>query len=84
MPTALGEFISTYVYNDKLRSHHKVEGMECVAFIDVSKGCEQRSGTSWVVSTLLIFLIPLTQHFVSEPARGSYCRQRRPKLLSTS
>ena len=52
MPQELGRFISTHVYDDKLRSVHEVSDLACVAFVNASKGREEQQGTSWVVSTI--------------------------------
>ncbi|KAH9888514.1 hypothetical protein C8Q73DRAFT_655707 [Cubamyces lactineus] len=49
MPLPLGEFISEYVYNSKLRSVHRITDHSAVCFVDVRKGCEGRVGSSWKV-----------------------------------
>ena len=49
MPKPLGDFISGEIYNQKLLSSHNITSFECVAFVDVSKGEEVKSGTSWTV-----------------------------------
>lgn len=49
MPTQLGDFISTRVYDGKLNSVHKIRDSSCVAFVDVFKGTEKQVGTSWMV-----------------------------------
>lgn len=49
MLVPLGRFISRHVYNDKLKTVHKIESMSCVAFVDVSKGTEENAGKSWKV-----------------------------------
>lgn len=54
MPVPLGDFISEYVYNKKLLSKHHIQEGECVTFVDVTNGREERCGTSWRVSDLLI------------------------------
>ncbi|KAI5120000.1 hypothetical protein M0805_008461 [Coniferiporia weirii] len=48
MPVPLGSFISTAVYNGKLRSEHKIKTPSCVTFIDVSFGVEEFCGKSFV------------------------------------
>ncbi|TFK48133.1 P-loop containing nucleoside triphosphate hydrolase protein [Heliocybe sulcata] len=48
MPSPLGDFISKEMYNRKLRSQHEIKGPSCVRFVDVYKGEEEKSGTSWV------------------------------------
>ncbi|KZT19089.1 hypothetical protein NEOLEDRAFT_1033380, partial [Neolentinus lepideus HHB14362 ss-1] len=48
MPMPLGAFISKEMYNRKLRSQHDIQEPSCVRFIDVYKGTEEKSGTSWV------------------------------------
>jgi hypothetical protein len=50
MPAPLGAFISEEVYDGKLRSEHRVHDMGCVAFVDATKGQEEKCGTSWSVS----------------------------------
>jgi hypothetical protein len=50
MPVPLGAFISDEVYDGKLRSEHRIHGMECVVFVDAAKGMEEKCGTSWRVS----------------------------------
>ncbi|KAG8921563.1 hypothetical protein FRC02_000174 [Tulasnella sp. 418] len=50
MPDKIGDFISKAFYGAKLKSHKKVEGYECMRFVDVSTGHEQLKGTSWIVS----------------------------------
>lgn len=52
MPLYIGRFISSQVYDNKLCSSHKIDGMSCVTFIDASKGVEMKSrnGVSWIVS----------------------------------
>lgn len=49
MPMPLGNFISEEMYNKKLHSDHKIATFDCVAFVDVTKGHEVKSGTSWTV-----------------------------------
>jgi hypothetical protein len=57
MPPQIGDFISETVYDNKLMSNplHPITGsvMACY-FIDVKQGREERSGTSWLVSYLMI------------------------------
>ncbi|KAJ6468012.1 P-loop containing nucleoside triphosphate hydrolase protein [Mycena vitilis] len=47
MPVPIGDFISSCVYDRKLRSQHTTDSMDCVAFIDVVKGAETPSALSW-------------------------------------
>ncbi|KAF5366451.1 hypothetical protein D9758_009799 [Tetrapyrgos nigripes] len=47
MPIALGAFISLNVYNNGLKSQHKLTSLSCVSFIDAAKGFEENSGFSW-------------------------------------
>jgi regulator of nonsense transcripts 1 len=49
MPEAIGAFISRHVYDGRLFSEHAIKTMDCVAFVDVSKGEERQSGLSWKV-----------------------------------
>jgi regulator of nonsense transcripts 1 len=55
MPVALGAFISDEVYDGKLRSEHRINDMECVAFVDAAKGQEEKCGTSWRVRDYVRF-----------------------------
>ncbi|THH13352.1 hypothetical protein EW146_g6849 [Bondarzewia mesenterica] len=48
MPVPLGGFISTKVYDNKLRSKHSIQDLNCVRFVNVSKGWENKSGTSYI------------------------------------
>lgn len=48
----LGQFISEYVYDGKLRSEHAVKTQSCVAFVDVSLGEEENDNKSYIVSAL--------------------------------
>jgi hypothetical protein len=50
MPVPLGAFISDEVYDAKLNSEHRIRDMDCVAFVDATKGQEEKCGTSWRVS----------------------------------
>lgn len=50
MPTQIGDFISRVVYNDKLKSIHKVTSLNCLAFVDANLGKEESEGKSWKVS----------------------------------
>ncbi|TFK73052.1 hypothetical protein BDN72DRAFT_762330, partial [Pluteus cervinus] len=47
MPVPLGNFISQYVYGGRLQSEHTILEDNCIAFVDVSRGCEGRSGFSY-------------------------------------
>ncbi|THU84367.1 P-loop containing nucleoside triphosphate hydrolase protein [Dendrothele bispora CBS 962.96] len=47
MPLPIGRFISTFVYNGRLRSEHQMNNLSCVSFVDVQLGVEWRTGTSW-------------------------------------
>ena len=49
MPVPIGDFISANVYKQRLSSQHEIKSMDCVAFIDVAKGNETKSGFSWTV-----------------------------------
>lgn len=51
MPVPLGDFISEKVYDKKLLSEHRIHGTECLAFVDVTKGQEEKCGNSWTVSS---------------------------------
>ncbi|KAK7033222.1 regulator of nonsense transcripts 1 [Favolaschia claudopus] len=47
MPMRLGNFISKHVYDNKLQSKHP-HTSPCCRFIDVKKGKETQSGSSWI------------------------------------
>lgn len=47
MPTQLGDFISEEVYENKLKSDHKITDWSAVRFVDVRKGQEEHVGLSW-------------------------------------
>lgn len=50
LPSRVGDFISTYVYGSNLRSAANTSAnRDCVKFIDVVDGEEEKSGTSTVV-----------------------------------
>jgi hypothetical protein len=50
MPTPLGIFISQAVYDNRLKSVHKLESLSCTSFVDVAMGKEEKFGSSWKVS----------------------------------
>ncbi|KAH9925853.1 P-loop containing nucleoside triphosphate hydrolase protein [Epithele typhae] len=47
MPIQLGRFISKHVYDAKLKSVHGILTRNCVRFVDVRIGREERVGSSW-------------------------------------
>ncbi|KZT19145.1 P-loop containing nucleoside triphosphate hydrolase protein [Neolentinus lepideus HHB14362 ss-1] len=47
MPTPIGLFISRHVYNNRLRTVHKIHVRTSCRFVDVSEGKEESSGNSW-------------------------------------
>ena len=49
MPVPIGSFISEHVYEGKLQSEHPLVEHDCVTFVDVRKGTEERVGSSWKV-----------------------------------
>ncbi|RDB17534.1 hypothetical protein Hypma_001245 [Hypsizygus marmoreus] len=63
MPVQLGNFISRYVYQGKLKSNHGLNDTSCVAFIDVSKGEETRSGFSWTNAAEIQTIIHLVETY---------------------
>jgi regulator of nonsense transcripts 1 len=46
MPNPIARFISQNVYEGRLRSEHKIDSPECLAFIDVPRTGEKNAGTS--------------------------------------
>ncbi|KAF9510873.1 hypothetical protein BS47DRAFT_1249813, partial [Hydnum rufescens UP504] len=42
MPLPVGHFISKHVYDDKLKSVHKINASNCVQFVDVDDGVEEK------------------------------------------
>jgi hypothetical protein len=51
MPMQLGKFLSKEVYSGRLQSSHEINDASCIRFIDVSRGFEQTSGSSFKVCT---------------------------------
>lgn len=51
MPIPLGAFISDKMYGGRLQSDHSIDDMNCLKFIDVSRGGEDRAGKSWKACT---------------------------------
>ncbi|KAF7327916.1 hypothetical protein MKEN_00371600 [Mycena kentingensis (nom. inval.)] len=47
MPKGLGSFIGLHVYDDKLKSEHRITG-RCWQFVDVQRSEELSSGRSWI------------------------------------
>ncbi|CAK5268392.1 unnamed protein product [Mycena citricolor] len=47
MPRQLGTFISKSVYGSKLKTIHSIDS-PCCRFLDVSKGREEKQGSSWI------------------------------------
>lgn len=83
MPIPLGTFISEEVYNNKLRSEHRIDDMGCVAFVDVSKGREEKCGNSWRVSSHPALCGDLANTLLAaEQGRDSLYCQSRATLLS--
>jgi len=63
MPVPVGDFISRHVYTSKLKSHHEIHEMSCVAFVDVVKGEESRMGQSWVNKEEVYTILNLVRHY---------------------
>lgn len=51
IPTVIGNFISSRVYDSKLRTEHKIHTLTCCRFVDVHNGEEVKRGVSWTVCT---------------------------------
>ena len=49
MTVELGSFISQAVYSSKLKSEHEISGFNCIKFVDVWNGNEEKAGKSWKV-----------------------------------
>lgn len=49
MPIPIGKFISHNVYDNQLRSEHKIQALSSCVFVNVAKGKEERKGHSWMV-----------------------------------
>ena len=60
MPLPIGNFISSAVYDGRLRSQHLITDSSSLAFVNVSapQGLEERAGTSWRV--VIFYLSPPT------------------------
>jgi Na+-translocating ferredoxin:NAD+ oxidoreductase RnfA subunit len=56
MPIPIGDFISKYVYNMRLKSQHRITDLGCCRFINVSKGLEVAQGHSWKVRRIKYYL----------------------------
>ncbi|KAF9074554.1 hypothetical protein BDP27DRAFT_137131 [Rhodocollybia butyracea] len=48
MPIPLGNIISTQVYESRLQSVHEIMDFSCVRFVNVARGTEVKSGSSWM------------------------------------
>lgn len=48
MPEPIGNFISQYVYNGRLKTRHEVTSLSSCRLLDVWQGKEQSTGSSWV------------------------------------
>ncbi|KAG9314970.1 P-loop containing nucleoside triphosphate hydrolase protein [Chiua virens] len=47
MPHVIGRFISQKVYGGKLKTQHESKALEACRFVDVNKGREVKTGSSW-------------------------------------
>lgn len=55
MPIELGKFLSKEVYNGRLQSKHEITDASCIRFIDVSRGFEETSGSSFEVRPFISY-----------------------------
>ncbi|KAE9391146.1 hypothetical protein BT96DRAFT_832490 [Gymnopus androsaceus JB14] len=63
MPVPLGNFISTHIYEQRLKSQHDIMDYSCVRFVDTPQGEEERQGTSWVNSEEVSTIVHLVRHY---------------------
>ncbi|KAK7681802.1 hypothetical protein QCA50_015149 [Cerrena zonata] len=48
MPTPVGDFLSSHVYDKKLQSKHDISTRKSCRLVDIRRGQETKSGNSWV------------------------------------
>ncbi|KAL5498110.1 hypothetical protein ACEPAH_2240 [Sanghuangporus vaninii] len=63
MPNEIGEFISRSVYQSKLKSMHPIDGWNCMKFIDVWNGSEEKVGKSWKNGREVQTILHLVRHY---------------------
>jgi len=63
MPHPIGSFISRYVYNDRLKTVHPVNGAEACRFVDVPGGKESKQNNSFVNEQEANMVITLARAF---------------------
>ncbi|KAI0671723.1 P-loop containing nucleoside triphosphate hydrolase protein [Trametes maxima] len=73
MPVPLGEFISKMVYASKLKSKHAITARSCIRAIDVRKGQEERSGSSWQNTEEVHTVVNLVKHYYKSLGQGKLC-----------
>ncbi|KAF9485150.1 hypothetical protein BDN70DRAFT_676483 [Pholiota conissans] len=66
MPTHIGDFISTHVYDEQLKSSHSIIGPECCRFVDIAKGVEISEGRSWKNLHEVEVAITIARRFTKE------------------
>jgi hypothetical protein len=56
MPHFIGDFLSEHVYNDHLKTTHKIASKLSCRLVDVCYGREEQppDGTSWIVGVVII------------------------------
>ncbi|KAL5510974.1 hypothetical protein ACEPAG_3693 [Sanghuangporus baumii] len=70
MPNEIGGFISRSVYQSKLKSTHPIDGWDCIKFIDVWNGNEEKAGKSWKNGREVQTILHLVRHYYSHK---DYC-----------
>ncbi|KAF9033215.1 P-loop containing nucleoside triphosphate hydrolase protein [Panaeolus papilionaceus] len=64
MPIPIGRFISSAVYDRRLKSEHPITSSDCVKFIDM-QGCEEKAGFSWRNSREANLMVHLVKNYYS-------------------
>ncbi|KAF5359610.1 hypothetical protein D9756_003107 [Leucocoprinus leucothites] len=70
MPVPIGTIVSHHVYNDRLKSVHRITTKTCCRFVDVPHGREEFRGRSWVNEEQAKVVVALARKF--EVLRYSY------------
>ncbi|TFY66809.1 hypothetical protein EVG20_g4292 [Dentipellis fragilis] len=66
MPTVIGNFISSHIYDGRLQTVHELDSWDTCRFVDISKGKEEKSGHSWVNQEEVRAVIHIVRKFLAE------------------
>ncbi|TFY60454.1 hypothetical protein EVJ58_g5144 [Rhodofomes roseus] len=66
MPTPIGKFISSHVYDNKLQTEHDIVDRGSCIFIDVKHGSETKSGKSWTNSAEADAIVVVAKKYIAE------------------